>query len=459
MDGRSFGSAPRVLLVIVIAAVAALAGYLATVTVRGSGDPTTPQVRVPRALSDATASAPASRSPTSAPVPSAAGVRRALAAAVASPALGARVLARVVDAQTGTVLYDRSGATAAAPASTAKLATAVALLADYGPTRRFPTRIVAGATPGTVVLVGGGDPTISEARPGTPSAYSFAPRMSSLADQLGTTNRRVTRIVVDDSLFSGPAVSPDWAPGDAPSEYAAPITALMVDGGRDRAADTARSGAPNIAAGRALARALRHSGLPVTAGRAPAHATLLAQVRSAPLSVLIRQMLQESDNVIAEVLARQVAIAEHRAASFTGSARAIRTVVARVGAQIGSGMRDASGLAAADRISPAALVAVLRLVVGPRAAALREIVTALPVAGWSGTLYDRFLSGSTASALGRVRAKTGTLTGVSALAGLVHDSSGRLLVFALDADRAAATDPAETALDRIASTLAGCGCR
>ncbi len=62
-----------------------------------------------------------------------------------------------------------------------------------------------------------------------------------------------------------------------------------------------------------------------------------------------------------------------------------------------------------------------------------------------------------------VRAKTGTLTSVSALAGVVHDSDGRLLAFAFVADEVAPGDgpttAAEAALDRLASILARCGCR
>jgi serine-type D-Ala-D-Ala carboxypeptidase/endopeptidase (penicillin-binding protein 4) len=180
--------------------------------------------------------------------------------------------------------------------------------------------------------------------------------------------------------------------------------------------------------------------------------------------VLIGQMLQESDNVIAECLARQVAVATRQPASFAGAAVAVRTTLARLGADPGAGLRDGSGLAADDRISASALAGVLRVIVGAAHPALHEVVAALPVAAWSGTLVERYLPGSSAArGAGVVRAKTGTLTAVSSLAGMVHDADGRLLVFALLADRVppgvAATRTAEAALDRVAAILAGCGCR
>jgi D-alanyl-D-alanine carboxypeptidase/D-alanyl-D-alanine-endopeptidase (penicillin-binding protein 4) len=131
-------------------------------------------------------------------------------------------------------------------------------------------------------------------------------------------------------------------------------------------------------------------------------------------------------------------------------------VLGQAGADPGAGMLDASGLAAADRISTATLARVLRsIAMTPR---LRTVLAALPVAGWSGTLAGRYRVGPARAAAGLIRAKTGTLTAVSSLAGLVHDRSGRLLAFAFIADRAQSNAVADAALDRLAARLAGCGC-
>jgi D-alanyl-D-alanine carboxypeptidase/D-alanyl-D-alanine-endopeptidase (penicillin-binding protein 4) len=126
-------------------------------------------------------------------------------------------------------------------------------------------------------------------------------------------------------------------------------------------------------------------------------------------------------------------------------------------------MSDGSGLATADRISPETLTRLLRLAISPSRPGLHEVIGDLPIAGWSGTLAARYAGDATKGGAGLVRAKTGTLTSVSVLAGVVHDAAGRLLVFAVIADRVGAeaedTEAAETAIDRVAATLARCGCR
>ena len=82
------------------------------------------------------------------------------------------------------------------------------------------------------------------------------------------------------------------------------------------------------------------------------------------------------------------------------------------------------------------------------------------MAGWDGSLVeqDRF-TGNAAVADGAVRAKTGSLTGVSALAGVLTDKDGRQLIFAFVADQAPSEGPTRAAIDDLAAALVGCGCR
>ncbi|SDI94676.1 D-alanyl-D-alanine carboxypeptidase / D-alanyl-D-alanine-endopeptidase (penicillin-binding protein 4) [Frankineae bacterium MT45] len=438
-------------------------GYLVAARVSATTVVATPGPPAPQLVAAGTVP-----TPTATPLPgtpaSPQGVAAALAAPLADPRLGGQVLVEVLDTATGAHLLDKGAATATSPASTAKLATTTALLSIKDPDDRITTRVVAGQQPGSVVLVGAGDPTLTGAKAGAPGAYPDAARISDLAAQLmARPELDVTSIVDDTSLFTGPAISPDWDATDVPTSYGAPITALMVDGGRDTPTSVIRSADPATAAGRALAVAL---GLPATAvssGVAPAGAATLASVESPPLSELVEQALIDSDNVIAEQLARQVALAAGQPASFTGAATAVSGALHGLGVNIAGALRDGSGLARSDRLSPAQLAAILQLAASddPSHDPLHDVLSGLPVAGWDGTLAYRFLT-SSHSAAGLVRAKTGTLTSVSALAGVVHDASGRQLTFALMADKVgptvADTTAAEAALDSVAAALAGCGC-
>ena len=403
---------------------------------------------------------PVLAAPPTGPPQTATGVARRLAGPLADRRLGSRVSATVVDAETGQVLLDRGAADPVTPASTAKLATSVALLSVTEPDQRLTTRLVAGSQPGDVVLVGGGDPTLSAAPAGKPTAYEGAARVSTLAalaKQAGLGP--LSRVVVDSSLFSGPTMAPTWNPADVRGGYIAPITAAMVDAGRQDGL-RARSPTPDLAAGRALAVALGVPKAAVVRGRAPVGAATLAAVGSQPIPRLVEQMLLASDNVLAEALARQVAIAEGRPASFAGAADATREVLARLGMPAGDRLLDGSGLSAQDRVTPALLAALLRAAADPDQPGLHALVPGLPVSGYLGTLGDRYRTGPAALAAGEVRAKTGTLDGVSSLAGLVRGADGRLLVFAVVADRvpAGGTLPAEAALDEVAAALTTCGC-
>jgi D-alanyl-D-alanine carboxypeptidase/D-alanyl-D-alanine-endopeptidase (penicillin-binding protein 4) len=189
--------------------------------------------------------------------------------------------------------------------------------------------------------------------------------------------------------------------------------------------------------------------------KAGTRAQTLAAVSSPPLSDIVERMLTNSDNDIAEALARQTALTSGQPGSFAGGAKAIAARLTKLGLPMsGASFHDGSGLDRDDRLTAGLLTGLLVTAGDPGRPGLRPVLTGLPVAGFTGTLADRY----TDSAAGVVRAKTGTLTGVNTLAGTVVDADGRLLAFAFMAS--GTTDPlaAESALDKAATALAACGC-
>lgn len=390
------------------------------------------------------------------------GLRTVLGPLLADPGLGGAPAVSVVDAESGEVLYGRDEEQPVTPASVTKVVTATAVLAAFGPYHRFSTRVVAGGQPGEVVLVGGGDPTLAL---GADGSYPRAARLDLLAaavrKALGGT--AVTRVVVDASLFTGPDLRPDWD-GDAVSGgFVAPVNALTVDGGRLEPGSTqpaARTSQPDLFAGRAFAALLDAPGAAVEAGVAPDDAKPLATLVSPPLLHLVELMLQRSDNVIAESLMRQVAVARRQPASFDGASAAVREVLAGLGRELtAEQVVDGSGLSRQNRLTADLLTDLLTLAAAPGQPRLRGVLSGLPVAAFSGTLDGRFGADGGRGGVGAVRAKTGTLTGVSALSGVVLSTGGRLLAFAVIANGVPTRVAAEAALDRVASALARCGCR
>src|SRR3954471_24734108 len=396
-----------------------------------------------------------------APAPTPEALAAELTPLLASPALGAGVSAEVVDVATGDSLFDQDGGTPSTPASTAKLLTSVAALTTLDPSDTLETTVVAGSSPGQVVLVGGGDPTLSRTAPS--KSYPGAPTMADLATQVlaavpaGTPG---TSVVVDNSLYSGPLTAGGWAAGDAPSSYAAPVTATSVDGARVAPGSDARSGQPGLDAGAALADALGASSASISLGKAPAAAQTLGTVHSVSIARLVEQALTQSDNMLAEALARQVAIARKLPATFEGSAQGIIAALKDAGVDTtGVQLSDGSGLSREDRVPVRLLTSVLTDAADGTLPEAAPILSGLAVAGYDGTLADRG-DDDPDTAPGAVRAKTGTLLGVNGLAGTVVTEDGRLLTFAILADAAAGSvATAENALDKVATTLAECGCR
>ncbi len=399
--------------------------------------------------------------------PTASGVQAAVAAALADPVLAGGLAVSVVDAETGEAVYERSAETPVLPASTAKIATALAVLTALPADRRLTTRVLAGAAPGEVVLVGGGDPTL--AGPAARATYPEPARLATLAARvrsaLGATP--VRRVVVDDALYAGDRLAPGWKPGYVTEGSVAEVMALMVDSGRVRPDRLRRADDPALAAGRTFAELLQPGAqVVVERGTAGAGAAELGAVVSPPVSALVERMLVRSDNDLAEALARQVALATGRPVSFAGASAALQDVLGDLLVEVGASrdavrLADGSGLSRLDRLRPAALTRLLAHAASGDAPRLAPVLTGLPVAGFDGTLALRYRTGAAVPAAGVVRAKTGTLNGVSALAGLVRTADGRLLAFDLTANAVplGANRRAERALDALAARIAACGCR
>ena len=365
------------------------------------------------------------------------------------------------------MVYGRDPSGSAIPASTAKILTAAAVLSARGPAYRIATRAVAGNAPGEVVLIGAGDPSLAA---GATSSYPGAGRLDLLAQQVKQSlgGQPPTRVIIDASLYTGPTYLPDpqWFQADLGFGFIANVTALMTDGARKDPSRTksgaARYAQPDLAAGEQFAAALGLPASAVSRGIAPARSEPLGEVLSPPIGRLVELMLAESDNLLAEGLARQVAIARGVPASFDGAANATQAELAELGLPLaGYAVIDGSGLSHFNRVSAGLLTSVLALAASPDHADLRPIVSGLPVAAYSGTLFERYLDPTNgAAAASVVRAKTGTLTGVNALAGLIVDADGRLLAFSVIADATGGQNrlATEAALDRVAAAIAGCGC-
>ncbi|MFJ5549311.1 D-alanyl-D-alanine carboxypeptidase/D-alanyl-D-alanine-endopeptidase [Streptomyces sp. NPDC093225] len=397
-----------------------------------------------------------------------------LAPLMADPGLGATHTACVLDVATGQVVYAADADRPMTPASTIKIATATAALAARGPDHRIETRVLADPDGRRVVLVGAGDPTLTARAPrgaGSdgatgPGPAGHGPTGGSLVELADETARALksrgagaknVRLAYDTTLYSGPAAHPIGADND----NIAPLSALMADEARldhsysgtaDRAPDPAREAAE------AFAGLLRARGIAVSddiaPGRAAAQAAPVADTASAPLAQLVERMLTESDNDLAEALARQTALGEKKPASFQGGEQAVTARLRALGAPLrGARFADGSGLSRQDRVSARLLAALLARAADPTRPDLRPVLTGLPVAGFTGTLSGRNTGDSPAAGL--LRAKTGTLNGVNSLAGVVVEPSGRLLAFAFLAEGTPGKDAAQGALDRLAAGLAG----
>lgn len=356
------------------------------------------------------------------------------------------------------LLYAHNATETFIPASTMKIITGAAVLELLGPDARFVTSVVPGADADEIVLVAGGDPTLTAGDeavvPGGESLDELARRTAEalLADDITSV-----RLGYDDSLFTAPAVDADWRSTYITSDVVAPVTALQVDGGRERPGFTARADDPSLDAAVEFAAMLDEHGVAVAGSPSRtdgADGEALAAIGSPPLASIVEHMLETSDNDMAENLARHVGSAGEGEASNAATSSAVDAALGEIGVDLnGASVLDGSGLARGNELTPELLVRTLNAAADPQQPGLRGVLSGLPVASFTGTLTERVADGS-----GAVRAKTGTLTGVTSLSGTALGEDGVTYAFAAMADDISNTIAARAAMDEIAAVISQCGC-
>ena len=340
------------------------------------------------------------------------------------------------------VLFDRSEGKRRKLASNTKLFTTAAAIDILGPGSRLDTRVKrrgkvsgAGRLEGSLYLIGGGDPSLGSAG------------INELAREVrGAGIRRVNgKLFADDSIFDRRRGVPDS--GYGPSPYVAPLSGLVYGG-------STYSGDPALAAAAQLKDALRRAGvriagkvrlgsLPGKLRKGPA----VAEYSSPTIGALAAATNKPSNNFYAEMLLKGLAADTGRQGTTERGTQVVEAFASRNGS--GIEQRDGSGLTESNRSSPRDVVRLLAAMVRKDKAG-RAFYDSLAVAGKEGTLDDR-MEGTAAA--GRCRAKTGTISGVSALSG--YCGSGRdAIAFSLLMNGVDSYDSARDIQDRMVVEIA-----
>ena len=158
----------------------------------------------------------------------------------------------------------------------------------------------------------------------------------------------------------------------------------------------------------------------------PSSGVVLAGRVSPPLFEILKVMLKESQNLYAELVLREVGRSRRHIGSRAAGLAELQAFLTEAGiAARGYNLEDASGLSRRDLVCPAAVVKLLSCMY--LSTERDGWLDLLPVGGEDGTLDHRFRG----TATGRVLAKTGTMTHVSALSGYARRRKGHLLAFSI----------------------------
>ena len=368
----------------------------------------------------------------------------------------AQIAWEVVDVASGVVVAANSATTALTPASNTKTLTTLAVMNAFIGSERFATTVVQPA-PGQIVLVGGGDPMLLSV-PADPGAYPQPATTQQLAADTAAALKAAGQASVslgfDATLFSDAGWNDTW-PGNY-RDQVTQLSALWVDEGR---VGGVRSRTPALDAAKIFAAQLAAAGITVTGAPAAAAAAgvELARVESLPVHVLVETAMNRSNNSFTEVLGFQLALATGHPSTFAGSVAAIEEQLTALGLwDDGAVLLDASGLSRSNLVTANRLARALRVMTTD--ARLSVVLDGLPTAGVTGTLADRFTDQISRPARGVARAKTGTLSFVSTLAGTTLTADGRQVTFAFLINGPPDGFAAKLWTDQATGVVAACGC-
>jgi serine-type D-Ala-D-Ala carboxypeptidase/endopeptidase (penicillin-binding protein 4) len=362
--------------------------------------------------------------------------------------------AEVYDLTGHATLFKRDARVSRPPASVEKLYTSVALLRRLGPHARLGTALLGvghlgrlGVWHGRLYLRGGGDPTFGDASFNRAWNGGHGPTARELVAQLRARGiQRVTGGVTGDpSLFDSAPGAPNTGFAPDIADIGGELSGLAYDHGA-----TASQPSPGAFAARELVLAMRRAHIRVrahmTTAPTPVGAVKLAAVRSPPMLTMLNLMNVRSDDFFAEMLIKQLGARFGHAGTTAAGARVVSSVLAGYG--LHPQIVDGSGLSRSDRSTPQQVVSLLRAV-WPTSVG-RALASTLPVVGLSGTTAH---IGLHTRAQGRCLAKTGTLDGVTNLAGLCHSTDGHVLAFAIFLD-GPTLDRARVLLTRMVGAIA-----
>ena len=349
----------------------------------------------------------------------------------------------VGDPQTGATLFSSGGSKPRLLASNMKMFTTATALFQLGPDFQFETALVAvgaftgGVVEGDLVLVGGGDPSLTRQGIGRLVAEARAAGLD-----------RVTgRLLYDQSIFDRRHAIPQAGIGGGRFSELGRLSGLSFESGRPR--DPARSAALTAI------ELLRKRGVSVSkktirtnVSEKPGTSVEVADVTSSPLAQIARSTNVFSINFYAEMLVKSIGAQANGIGSTAGGMAEIQEFAAAAGGTLRG--ENGSGLSRIDRASPRSVVALLDHMLDSEPNVREAWLASLAVAGRSGTLASRMRG---TAAQDNCFGKTGTITGVSALSGYCDVGDGRLIAFSILQSKVSVTR-AHVAQDRIAALIA-----